>query len=461
MLLPLRSIMSRVVVLHGVVVIAAAVLLRIVVHQSLDADVAKLQQSAMRALADSLGRRLMPTADGGWALNLPPGQRDQYSEAYGRYRFAIIGPDRGVLFSSRAAMEPLYETDRDAPAIVYFGTPTSEGQRTTSGVSVRRETPNGPLWIQVAEDLSHRDVIVDDLAEQLFKQLTWIIVFVLLLLLIADLVIFHFAVKPLRQASDLAKHISPTRIDVRLPTADIPQEILPLVVAVNQALDRLEQGFRSQRDFTADAAHELRTPLAILRTRIETLPENDAARVLSRDVESMSRVVSQLLDAAELETITVGRDEIADLHEICLEVVELIAPLALKQKKTIELTGVERAVLINGNGEMVRRAVRNLTENALYHTPRDTVVEVSVGDDGTVSVMDQGKGIAISERDLIFQRFWRRDQRGGGGAGLGLSIVRRIVDAHGGTVSVENRSTGGAKFVLRFRLLAEPQRGAA
>src|SRR5581483_11274379 len=117
-----------------------------------------------------------------------------------------------------------------------------------------------------------------------------------------DIVIFRRALRPLVDASEMAQKINPKRTDVRLSPKKIPNEILPLVQAVNQALDRLEAGFRVQREFTADAAHELRTPLTILRSRIDTLADRQVAEALRQDIAGMSRIVSQLLDIAELET---------------------------------------------------------------------------------------------------------------------------------------------------------------
>lgn len=455
--MPLRSILSRIVVLHIVAVAVAAILLRFVLFWSLESDVQKLQQGTMRAQTGVFARYLAPLSAGGWSLDLPAGVRDQYSEAYGRYKYAIVADDGRVLFSSRADRRPLFPADPGAAGIEFYKTPTPGGAQTISGASVRKVLDGHTVWIQVAEDLAHRDVVVDDVVTNFFQQVVWTIVPVLLLLLAADIVIFRLAVRPLHRASDRARHISPTRIDVRLPTDDIPPEILPLVEAVNQALDRLEQGFHHQREFAADAAHELRTPLAILRTRIETLPDSDAARALGRDVENMSRVVSQLLDAAELETAVVDPHATADLHEVSVEVAEFIAPLALGQEKTIELICGDEPVLIRGNAEMVRRAVRNLAENALNHAPEGTVIEVVVDTRGTVSVLDRGEGIPSSDRDLIFRRFWRRDRRAGGGAGLGLSIVKRIVEAHGGTLTVDNRPTGGARFSMQFPLAGRPE----
>lgn len=448
-----KSILSRIVALHLVAVIVAAVLLRFVLHWSLASDIATLQLNTMAAQIEIFARHLEPASTGGWSLHLPDGVRDQYSDAYDRYSYAIIDDAGKVIFSSHGSKQPLFAIDPNATGIVPYRARTPRGARTIAGASARKDIDGHPVWIQVAEKLAHRDVIVDDVLANFLRQVVWIIVPVLLLLLVADTIIFRLAMRPLHRASDRAKHISPTRLDVRLPTDDMPPEILPLVEAVNQALDRLELGFRSQREFAADAAHELRTPLAILRTRIETLPHSEASRALGRDVENMSRVVSQLLDATELETAIVDPESVADLHEVGVEIAEFIAPLALKRGKSIELIGVDKPVLIVGNAEMIRRATRNLVENALHHTPEGTAIEIVVGQDGSISVIDNGDGVPPENRESIFKRFWRRSTRASGGAGLGLSIVKKIVEAHHGSITVEDAPGRGARFIMRFPLL--------
>ena len=148
----------------------------------------------------------------------------------------------------------------------------------------------------------------------------------LLVLLAIDIAIFRRALRPVVEASENARNIGPARTDIRLPTEQIPREIMPLVTAVNQALDRLEDGFRVHRQFTADAAHQLRTPLAILRTRIETLGDGAARQALHADIEGMSRIVAQLLEIAELDTLVLDPGETADLRAVCAEVVGAIAP---------------------------------------------------------------------------------------------------------------------------------------
>jgi signal transduction histidine kinase len=237
---------------------------------------------------------------------------------------------------------------------------------------------------------------------------------------------------------------------LRLPTSEIPREVRPLVSAVNQGLDRLEEGFKIQRDFTADAAHELRTPLTILRTRIDFL-ENAAMRdALRHNVEGMAHIVGQLLDIAELEAVAIDPTEKANLQSVAAEVAEFVAPLALSQGKDVALYGATEPVWVQGNPEMLSRALRNLAENAINHTAPGSTVEFVVEDNGKVSVLDHGPGISEDERKLIFRRFWRRDRRKAGSTGLGLSIVQRIAELHSATVTVENRLPNGACFSLKF-----------
>lgn len=436
-----KSLIWRIVFLHIVAVAVVAIFLPLVLFWLLNSEVDQLHRDAMRAQAEVLAERIVAQPDGLLTFNLPDSLKGLYSEAYGRYQYDIRDADGRLLFSSRrktgtaAAAPPLSET--------------------ISGAGVTRIIDGKVVRIRVAEDLAHRDVIIDDIISNFFRRVGWITIPVLLILLGIDIVIFRRAIAPLWKASEEASNIGPARTHIRLPTEQIPREILPLVTAVNQALDRLEDGFRVQRQFTADAAHQLRTPLTILRTRIETLGDSAARQALHDDIEGMSRIVAQLLEIAELDTLVLDPGETADLRAVCAEVVGSIAPLAIAQHKDIALKGTDAPVLIHGNAEMLQRAIFNLAENAIKFTAKDTAVDVEVREDGSVRVRDCGPGITEAERELIFQRFWRADRQRSDGAGLGLSIVRGVADDHDATVAVDNLPGGGAEFTLRFRLAEE------
>ena len=416
-------------------------------HAMLNYGVQELHHRALREQAAEILRYLDRGPDGAAQLLLPAALAHFYSEAYGRSAYAVLDPAGRVLFSSVAGKRAITRARPQANPVEYF-TLHREGTD-IFGVTVTADIGGQPLMLQVSEDLGHRDVLIDDIVAEFFTRVSWITAPILLLLLVIDVVIFRRALRPIIAASALAERIGPARTELRLPERGMPQEVVPLVRAVNQALDRLEEGFRGQREFTADAAHELRTPLAILRTQIDMIADRELAKSLRDDIESMSRLVNQLLDIAELETFVISEGEIADLTTIATDVAAYIAPLALSQHKTVAVTGARHPVLVRGNADTLGRAVRNLVENALVHTAPGTTVEISVAGAGELRVMDRGPGVPSAEREQIFQRFWRRDRRRVGSAGLGLAIVKRIAEMHGATVSVSDRQGGGAIFTIR------------
>jgi signal transduction histidine kinase len=446
----LRSTTSRIVVLHIIAVALTAVFMPLVLFWLLNRETDSLHQRAMEEQVKTLARVLSVSPDGQMDLALTPALKAQFSEAYGRYFYAVLDPAGKVLFSSAQSATPIFPLDSAVPSSEIREVELEH--KIILGVSIPEKVDGRPVIIQVGEDLSHRDVLTDDIVANFFKHVGWITLPILLLLLTADIIIFRRAVRPLIQASRDAQNIGPMRTDIRIATEDIPMEIRPLVEAVNQAFDRLERGFRVQREFTADAAHELRTPLAILRARLETISDTKLKHELRDDIDSMSRIINQLLEVAELDAVVITQSEQTDLTSVGSEVVQAMAPLALRQNRSVALMAAPEPVWVRGNAEMIRRAIRNLVENALRHTPAGTTVEVSVGKDGSVFVSDEGPGVPAAERELIFQRFWRKDRRRSGGAGLGLAIVRRIVEAHSGSIAVTEGTSGGAVFSIRLNL---------
>jgi signal transduction histidine kinase len=443
-----KSIISRIVFLHVVAVAITSVLMSLALSWLLSYATDTIHDKAMKEQAVTVGSHLNLTSDGRLELDLPLDLLGLYSQAYGRYSYAVTDEKGAVLFSSLPDKSALFPADtREAPVEFLHH---RRGNATVFGASVEKTIGDKTVWIQTGEDLANRDVLTDDIVADFYKNVGWITLPILLVLLLADIAIFRRALRPLREASEIAESIAPERPGVRLPTEEIPQEVRPLVHAVNQGLDRLEEGFRVQRDFTADAAHELRTPLAVLRSRIDLLENEKMREALRHDVDGMAHIISQLLDIAELDTLAVQPDEKADLQSVAAGIAEFVAPLALAQGKDIALSGSTEPVWVKGNPEMLGRAIRNLAENAINHTAAGSTVEFVVEDNGTINVLDRGPGIGEDERKLIFRRFWRRDRRKQGSTGLGLSIVQRIAELHSASITVENRKPNGACFSLKF-----------
>jgi len=263
--------------------------------------------------------------------------------------------------------------------------------------------------------------------------------------------IMRRAIAPLRAASSRAAMISSQTPEIRLPADGMPSELVPLIAAVNDALDRLDVALESQRRFTADAAHELLTPLAVLHARIDTLDDEVAETALRRDVIAISEVVTQLLQLSELETLEPQPGVVADIGAVCGDVIAELRPIAAKEEKTLVLTTPERAVVVQGHEKIWARVLRNIVSNAIVHTRPNTGIDIRVSEDGVVSIADKGPGIPVEDRARVFDRFWR----GGGesqrpGAGLGLAIVKQAVEAFGGTVELSDAAEGGALFTIRL-----------
>jgi signal transduction histidine kinase len=442
------SIVVRIFLLQLIVVGAAAILVLGSLYLLLVVETNKIHHAAMREHADQIAQHLILGGDGRWRLDLPEILQDLYSQAYGRYVYAVRDDNGEVLFSTMGGRSIFSGAQSETAELLQ----ARYGDAAYSGARLLKEEGARRAWIEVAENVTHRDALLDDVVSNFFPRVAWIVIPILLLLLAIDVEIVRRAFRPVLAASRLAKEISPTRADLRLASRGIPSEIAPLVVAINGALDRLEHGFRVQRDFTADAAHELRTPLTILRTRIETLGDARVANALLPDIEAMTRIVTQLLEMAEVENMELDIAERAELRSVAIEVISFLAPLALAQGKNIGLAGGEDAVWVAGHGQMIARALRNVIENAIKHTPVGGGVEVEITDAGRAHIRDSGPGIGPSEHKLLFRRFWRRERDSSSGAGLGLSIVQRIMEIHGGTVTIANLPTGGAQFSLIFRL---------
>ena len=216
-----------------------------------------------------------------------------------------------------------------------------------------------------------------------------------------------------------------------------------------RAENALRESERRNREFAADVAHELRTPLAVLRTRLENLGADVRINPLVEHVDEMSRLISQLLAETDLEGLSVTPGDVADLRQVCLRVAQYFAPLVVKQNRMIEVTGSEMPVLVNGLEAPLEQAVRDLLQNGLKFSYPNTTVTIDVGEDGSIGVTNFGDAVPDDMQDRIFERFLRADRKVTG-SGLGLSIVKRVVDAHNATIELRRTGDGGTQFRIRF-----------
>ena len=281
-----------------------------------------------------------------------------------------------------------------------------------------------------------------------------------LMLLLAALVQVGRLTAPLRRAAREADGLDPDQLGQRLAVPATSLEVQRLVQAFNRALDRVETSIRLVQDFNANAAHELRTPLAVMTLAINGMSPSADRDTLQKEAAALSRTVSQMLDLAQVDAMPLRQTGQASLKAVATEQLSQLVRLAWSMDRDLALDAPQD-VVVEGHAEAIGRALRNLIENGLRHTAPKTTIEISVGPGPQIRVRDHGPGVAIDHRARIFDRFWRGDRSFSQGAGLGLSIVRAIMKAHGGEVRVEDASGGGAVFVLAFPAviadIAEPE----
>ncbi|WP_207105768.1 ATP-binding protein [Sphingomonas sp. CFBP 8760] len=317
-----------------------------------------------------------------------------------------------------------------------------------AGLSVPVVVAGRRLWIVAIQNLDHPANVIDDVVRQFLLHGFSVVSPLLLLLLGIDALIVRRALRPVRRASALVRTIDASRPDLRLTDPAIPTEVRPLADAVNSALDRLTTSLRMTRDFTADAAHELRTPITVARVRAAQVEDPALRAALIADLDALASTVGHLLDIAELDSIGQLAMAPVDLSATAQHAVATIAPLAFRQGKTLEMRE-DGANIVDGQQQFIERALGALLENAVKHTPRGCHVVVDVREAGVISVADDGPGIAPSDQELVFHRFWRRDRTAAANSGLGLAIVQRVALAHGGNVVLMSRP-GLTVFTLRF-----------
>lgn len=268
-------------------------------------------------------------------------------------------------------------------------------------------------------------------------------------LMIVNAVTVRQSLRSLVHAADAARQAGPSHGIAALPTRGLPTEVLILVEAINDALRRLGEALEAERAFTAEAAHALRTPLAVLSARIETLPKSGGIDAVRTDIVALRRLVNQLLSAAQADTLVVDPARQCDLAAVAEGVVSAMAPLAIRHGRGLALEG-GAPIMVRGDADGIAHALRNLVENALRFSPPGEEVLVRVAEPGLLTVLDRGPGIPDEQKPLVTKRFWRASASDLGGTGLGLAIVQRIAEAHGSALEILDREGGGSILSLQF-----------
>ncbi|WP_267389175.1 HAMP domain-containing sensor histidine kinase [Sphingomonas sp. GC_Shp_3] len=315
--------------------------------------------------------------------------------------------------------------------------------------------PVGGGWIVASQDDTDPQVVTDDIVRSFLKRFALITVPIAALVPLIGVVLARRLTLRMRRVSATAAAIGPSSSDIRLPIGLLPLEAEPLAEATNAALDRLADALHVQTAFAADVAHELRTPLAVIRLRADAIENRAVQGEMIRAVDRAARVITQLLVLAELEQPSaLGMTAVA-LDRLAENVVADRAPAIFAGQRTIALDAAANVPPIEGYSEAIALALGNLIDNATKYTPTGTAIVVCVGPGAQLSVSDDGIGVPDAHLSRLKDRLWRGSPERIEGSGIGLSIVDRIARAHGGGLAVE-RGPGGTGLTARITLFGEP-----
>lgn len=414
-------------------------------------DLGALQQEAAETQIARIERALLADAP------VPTTLYERFPESYA---FAVLDADGRILEARNAGLVP-----PEALATSMFADdwltrlPGPAGTKiVASHVVGAREPRLRVVFVAVADpaNLLGRAVLAE-LAGHI-----WLPVLPgILLLLAANAVMVRRALVPVAKAASWARSVSPGVSAPPPPTGPMPDEIADLLDAAERSLARLSAALEAEKRRAAEAAHALRTPLAVLAARLDGLPPGPSTERLRTDLAALSRTVGQLLASASVDALVVPEESAVDLAAVAESTVASLAPFAIARGVEIGLVREEGLAPAVGEAGAIGLALQNLLENAILHGGAGGRVDVTVGPGAAVEVRDHGPGLPPAATASLFRPFWRGEEAPAGGAGLGLAIVERAQRAHGGTVEASNHPAGGAVFRLTYRPARPPARRPA
>ncbi|MFN9193348.1 MAG: sensor histidine kinase [Pseudomonadota bacterium] len=383
-------------------------------------------------------------------VNLPPGERVGFDDFFANLKFRVLDGTGQVVASSEPDRRSLLPDRGFGEQPGFFGVVTFDGRDFFVG-AWQREIQGRPYVLQLARsdrfELLAREAVTPAITD------TVVLLGALSarIFALAGALAVRSVLRPIRAAEAAARSVGGRNLAARLPEDGMPAEIRPLVHAFNGVLQRLEQSFQEQERFIANAAHELKTPLALARARVEAGldDERDRARLL-QDLDTMGRQVQQLLQLAQVADPQAMRLGLVRPLDVARAVLDHLAFKAQRADITLHLQEPEVDVQVEADAGALFVLLKNLVENALDFSPPGSDVRVRL-DDAGVAVEDHGPGVPPEYRAQVFERFWRAPGQTRTGSGLGLALVREIVVAHGWSVECGAAPGGGASFRVRWR----------
>lgn len=380
-----------------------------------------------------------------------------HSGAYGfRMWSGRLASQRQLLASANEGLLPAVPRTNDGQPANFEQTfqalPAPPGGQRSWYLVEREEPGKNHYWVETVMRSDPARLWLGVIGEEMWDHALLPLLSFAPALVLAMLLAVRHALKPVLRLADQAERTRRAAAEGRplepLAVRNLPAEFTPVVAAINAMLGRLEQTLERQRQFTADVAHELRTPLAVLSLQVAELPVGAAREKVRAELGALSRLVNELMSFAQAEeAFAAGRTEV-ELAALTRKVCEELALVAVRRGQVIELESAAPPITVRGSAVLIEIAIRNVVENALKYSPAAATVTVRLDATGRLLVEDRGPGMKEVEKKQAFERFWRRRGEGAGGSGVGLALVRRVAELHAGDVRIEDRPGGGARLVL-------------
>ena len=397
--------------------------------------------ASARVIAENIN-----ASDGIIEANIPPSALELFvSDTRDVVTYQVRAPDGQLLAGNPDLKTPPDDLTSFVP--IYFttihrGNPV---RAVALGQPVISKNGGGMASVIVAQTESGHDALVNSLLKKVMRDQILLSVVAIVLALFG----LRQVLAPLGRLSRIIKDRD-GRNFAPIPTPAVQTELRPLVDALNAALQGIEAQVANQRRFVANAAHQIRTPLALLKTQSlvgqqtkSGREKDEALTAIGKNVDGLSRLATQLLNLARAEQgSNLLRKEEVDLNAITRSAVEAMLPISFERDIDLGFEGPDEAISFIGHASLLREAITNLIDNALRHTLGGGFVTVrirQVAELVVIAVEDTGPGIAEAERDQVFERFHRGSNTVGDGSGLGLAIVREIAAAHDGTIELATR----------------------
>ncbi|WP_193088043.1 HAMP domain-containing sensor histidine kinase [Advenella sp. FME57] len=394
-----------------------------------------------RQLTDSL---VFDSADKPIAVNVNPGLSSVFEVLKDDAVYRVVDAQGKVLLASDDGAHAFAPTGQPFnPQLKRFDLAPDSNLLHVATFALTRPGPQ--YYVQVARSERFQQALTQNDGGTV--RLTTLIMTLVALLIFSAIVLCTICrlMKPVQKVSLAASRINPGNLQARLATESLPCELVPLITAFNGALDRLANGYRVQQEFLATTAHELKTPLALMRGTVELGDSSDRAQLLS-DIDAMSRQIQQLLQLAECSEPHNYIMAETDPAMVAADAIAKLDRLADSRDVAINTNALAKPMLIKADSAALTILIRNLLENAIQQAPPGTNVQV-LHDENGVTVRDYGPGIDQNDLPMVFRRFWRGADSDGR-SGLGLAICQQIAQAHGWTISVDAANPGAVFRVI-------------